>query len=151
MKAQQAKQTEIWAIDANGPYKTNEYDFIIESATKTTTPDGVGYADFIREVDAKLYTHNESGEEFTEQELQDYNIYDTDVEYIGNRSQWELRTWHRDGRSHLIDTFDNEEDAEDRLWAMHMADFEADDQRDTAYYMTEAEAKQAWREAYIQD
>lgn len=147
MKAQHAKQTEIWAIDANGPYKTNEYDFIMESATETTTPNGVGYADFIREVDVKIYLHPETKEELTETEAEGL----PDTEYIGNRSQWELRTWHRGGRSHLIDTFDNEEDAEDRLWAMRMADFEADDQRDTAYYMTEAEAKQAWREAYIQD
>lgn len=145
MKTQQAKQTEIWAIDANGPYKTNEYDFVTESATKTTTPNGVGYADFIREVDVKIYLHPETNEELTEAEAEGL----PDTEYIGNRSQWQVRTWNRGGQSRLVDTFDNEEDAEDRLWAMRMADFEADDQRDTAFYMTEAQAKQAWEETYV--
>ena len=91
-----------------------------------------------------MYLHNETGEELTEDEAEGL----PDCEYIGNRSRWEVRQWLSGGRSILVDTYDTEEDAEERLWDFRIYDFDKDDQRDTAYYMTEAEAQIAWEESF---
>jgi hypothetical protein len=148
MNLKESKETTVFAIDKDGVYQVNLYDFIMESAEETTTPHGVDKIDYVRELLGDVYKH-ENGNLINEYE---YNLLEDEdkdnYSFFGEAPiKWELRKWIGHGSKSILSMdYDNEEDAQQALFEANIYDFEKDDQRDTSYYLTEGEAKQAYIE-----
>ena len=115
----EAKETIVFIINYKGEIvETTLYDHVIKSADETTSPRGVMTRIFVEEIEADHYAVKSWG--------------------VGGR-----------GPAKTIDTFNTEEEARDNWYSrIYNFDFMADDQRDTNYYLTRAEAEQHLAELY---
>lgn len=122
--AKEAKDLKIFIIENNEVYETNLFDHVSASAEETTSPRGVMYKMFVEEVEDAMYMGD-----------------------VVEGKKWALREWKANGRASIVELFDTEEEADNEWFRLHEAyDFAKDDQRDTSYYMTEAEATAALHE-----
>lgn len=122
MKAQEAREDIIFAIQNNEVVETNLYDFIMASADETTSPDGA---------ERKLHIRHES-----------YNWGSKGL--VNNEDGlYEVWDWGFRGQApRFLDDFETEEEAEDYIFHLvEEDDFANDDQRDTMYYNTREEAE----------
>jgi hypothetical protein len=154
LSAQQAKETKIFVINwDNKPEpiveETTLFEHVCESAEETTSPRGIEHKLFIREVTGGIYQLDNSDK------LIDQKEYDSlagsvqeDYTYWGEGPiAFELCEWVSGGKVRIIDTYDNEEVANDELYTRtYNYDFMPDDQRDTSFYSTEEEAEAALEE-----
>ena len=150
LSAQQARDTKVFVINwHNKPEpiieETTLFEHVCESAEKTTTPFGIGCKMFTREKmgsfyqktgDVKKIITESAYEILFDEDREDYEYYGEGI------VAWELCKWMPNGKAHVIDTYDTEEEANDEWYTRtYNCDFMPDDQRDTAYYSTEEEAK----------
>jgi hypothetical protein len=120
----EAKETIVFVLNFNGEIEeTTLYDHVTESAEETTSPRGVM---------TKLFVDNYV--EYFDRGLEEES-----------KEVWALKQWGFSGKSpaKIIATFDTEEEANDEWYTrVYNFDFQNDDQRDTSFFLTRAEAEQ---------
>lgn len=128
----EAKETIVFVLNFNGEIEeTTLYDHVTESAEKTTSPRGVMTKIFVEETTV------------TE--------YNSDTEEDEEKTVWAVKQWgfHGNGPAKVVATFETEEEASDDWYTrIYNFDFQADDQRDTSFFLTCAEAEQHLVELY---
>lgn len=117
--AKQAREIKIYAIDADGVYKTNLFDFVMESGELTTSPRGV---------EPKLHVRSNKHS----------------VDNYCDEPVYEVWDWGVCGQyPRKVDTFETEEEAEDFVFQrVYQFDFLKDDSRDTQYFEVEEDAEE---------
>ena len=117
--AKQAREFQIYAIDEDGVYETNLYDFVMESVELTTSPRGV---------EPKLHVRSNKHS----------------VDNYGDEPVYEVWDWGINGQyQRKVDTFKTEEEAEDFVFQrVYQFDFLKDGGRDTQYFEVEEDAEE---------
>lgn len=141
--AKQARETKIFfleQINQQGNLRVAEtslYDFVMESAEETTSPRGNERKLHIRETERQCSCWDTKVED----------DFDPDCEkcYQGTEIVFKVWDWGPMGqRPRVLETCNTEEEAEDYIFQrVYEYDFMRDDQRDTEYFYSEYEAKQA--------
>lgn len=125
--AQEARDKKIYVIENDEIIQTTFYDHVIASARETTSPRGVMYKLFYDEVDVELF--------------------DDEGDYIGTTSEWILKEWLGGQKAIEVGRFGTLEEAENEWFdRTYKFDFLPDDQRDTQYWDSEAEARKEFEE-----
>lgn len=152
LSAKEARNTTIFAICYNGIPEVQEmslHEFICESAEETTTPRGVGYKMFTREVIGGIFQRVGFSETISEAEYDNLTEEEQDdYKFIGEAPvAYQLCEWKPNGRVHVIDTYETEEAVNDEWYTRtYNYDFTPDDQRDTRYWFTREEAEAELKE-----
>jgi hypothetical protein len=123
--ALQAQNTEIFVIEDNKVEKTNLYDFVMISASETTSPVGIMPHMHIRH--------------------EDYFCRYGRLNSVNNdEGHYEVWLWGHSGNgSTFVQEFETESEAEDFIFERtYLYDFEKDDQRDTCFYESYEEANE---------
>lgn len=141
--AQEAKNMAIFVIENGEVEKTNLFDHVMASATEVTSPRGIWNKIFVEEVEIEKYRRLGTESSITEDEYNNLSEEEQEnYESIGvfNYAVKEWRQPYINGAK-TIELFDTEEEADNECFRLHEAyDFAKDDQRDTQYWMTDAEA-----------
>lgn len=142
MNLKYAKETNVFVVVPNNKYddfnieEISLFEHIMASVDETTSPRGVEGRIHIREIEGSVYRLLGTD---TLINVSDYdNLLESELtfyEYYGETTiSWELWSWGVNGNHpKKIDTFENEEDAEQAWFDTIVWDFEKDDQRITTY------------------
>ena len=141
MKANEAKQTEIWVMENGLPTKTNLYDFVMESAEQTTSPRGVCNKLHIRPVEQVCSCVDEDGK------------YDNDCQKCNKGCELVYEVWSWGFRGQYpskVDEFETEAEAEDLIYqSTYDFDFNNDINRDTRYFDSAVELIADMHDIYL--
>jgi hypothetical protein len=136
--AKEARNTTIYFIDGAGNIDSDSlFNFVSDSAEKVTSPRGIWTKIFVEETTV----------------LQD--LLESDPAYIEGENEQKkvekfgLFEWAGGQKKRLIQAYDTQEEALDQWYTRtYNYDFMEDDQRDTQYFLSRAEAEGHKRSLY---